>query len=78
MRRLPLLVVLLVMGCSSTTVKNPFSKPASRPDDPIYSLEEQKKRGRDAYSLPEDDPKLYPNAYISRNGPTGASGGYRY
>jgi hypothetical protein len=78
MRRLPAVLLLLALtGCSGTSVRGPFSRPNSRPDDPIYSLEEQKARGREAYSLPEDDSRYAPNAYINRYGPTGASGGYR-
>jgi len=45
------------------------SKP--RPDLPEYSIEEQKRRARDKYALPEDDYRTGPALQIDRPSPTG-------
>lgn len=42
-----------------------------RADLPGYTLDEQKQRGRERNTFIEDDPKLYPNGYVSRPGGVG-------
>lgn len=46
--------VLSSIGCCNYNgVRDARSKP--RPDDPRYTIEEQKRRARDKYALPETD-----------------------
>lgn len=55
MRRLLFLGVLLAAaGCASTV--GPFKRTASneRPDSPYYTIDEQERRGRSAWSLPDE------------------------
>jgi len=53
MRRLLLLGVLLLTGCSTTD--GPFRRNRSeRVDDPYYSVQEQQRRGRAGLSLPDE------------------------
>lgn len=61
------LLLLAVLGgalgglgcCNVARVRDAREKP--RPDDPSYTIEEQKRRARDKYALPlEDDYRLGP------------------
>ena len=38
---------------------------------PIYSIDDQKLRGRERYAITEDDFRIGPNGYISRPSPIG-------
>ncbi len=70
MRRLFLTGVLLAAGCEN--VIGPFqARPPQRVDDPRLPIAEQERRGRDRLPLPEDNPNLTPNLYISRPDPEG-------
>jgi len=42
-----------------------------RPDDPSYTIEEQKRRARDKYALPEDDFRVGPSTFNERPGGIG-------
>lgn len=62
-----LLILTVVMGasailatgcCNYRGVRDARSKP--RPDDPSYTIEEQKRRARDKYALPEPDFRVGP------------------
>lgn len=74
-RRLMLLSVLALVGC------NRFSGPLETrqlgrpdgyaPDGTRYSLDEQKKRGRERLAVSEDDYRIGPKGYIDRPSPIG-------
>ena len=42
-----------------------------RVDAPQYTIEEQQRRGRDKYAIPEDDVRIGPRGFIDRPSPTG-------
>ena len=42
-----------------------------RPDDPSYTIDEQKRRARDKYALPDDDFRTGPPLYNERPGGIG-------
>jgi hypothetical protein len=69
MRRLMLLGALVLAGCSGNLV-GPFSaRPPQRVDDPLISIPEQEKRGRDRLAYPDESPiktqNLAPPTYLS-------------
>ena len=68
----PLLIaaLLLVIGCQSDKGSLFYRKP-DRADDPMYSIEEQERRGRERLSTVEDYSELTPKVYIDRPGTTG-------
>ncbi len=70
MHRMMLLGLVLLAGCQNTVgpLANRFRE---RPDRPYYDIEEQKRRGRDRYPLPDDSPQVGPKTGISAYGPTG-------
>lgn len=54
------------------TYRNNRDRPrADRVDAPGYTIGEQEKRARSRLTLFEDDPRVSPEAGISRPGPTG-------
>ncbi|MFL5327801.1 MAG: hypothetical protein ACJ8C4_02715 [Gemmataceae bacterium] len=63
-------LVLLAAGCQSEKGSLFYRKP-DRPDDPMYSIEEQQRRGRERLSTIEDAGDLAPKAYIDRPGTLG-------
>ncbi|HMC67472.1 MAG TPA: hypothetical protein VKI65_21230 [Gemmataceae bacterium] len=74
MRRLCLLAALLLLGCGN--VVGPFGpRSPQRVDDPFVSIDEQERRGRDRYALPDEQAtridNLAPRTYIDRPGPHG-------
>ena len=74
MRRLLVLGALCLLGCGN--VVGPFGpRSTQRADDPLISIEEQQRRGRDRYSLPDESPaqlyNLAPRTYADRPGPSG-------
>lgn len=51
---LTVLLGLVAVGCCNLgRLRDAKSKP--RPDDPRYTIEEQKRRARDKYALPDPD-----------------------
>lgn len=63
-------LALASVGCGGIDgPRKNASKP--RPDLPQYSIEEQRKRARDKYALPEDDWRTGPSAYNDRPSPIG-------
>jgi hypothetical protein len=42
-----------------------------KPDLPEYSIEEQERRARDKYAIPEDDRRIGPPGFIDRPSPIG-------
>lgn len=70
MRRVFLLGALLLTGCQN--VIGPFqSRAPQRVDDPLLSIGEQQRRGRDRLALPEDQTGLAPKTYTDRADPHG-------
>jgi hypothetical protein len=66
------LLVAIVGAVGCRNVAGPLeARGKSRADLPGYSIEEQERRGRDRLATFEDDPRIGPNTYISRPGPTG-------
>jgi hypothetical protein len=62
--------VMTLVGCRN--VVGPLearSKP--KPDLPGYTIEEQERRARDKYAIPEDDWRVSPSGYIDRPSPVG-------
>ena len=70
MRRMMLFGVLILAGCQNT-IGPLANRNRERPDQAQYDIEEQKRRGRDRYSLPDDSPLIGPRTGISNYGPTG-------
>ena len=64
-----LLLALLATGCKH--IDGPFSARSKPAPVPGTSLDEQQKRGRDKYALPEDDRSIGPPVFVDRPGPTG-------
>lgn len=64
-------VLVLVTGCQNTVGPLMSRQRTGRPDDPFFPIEEQRRRVRDRSSLPLDDAKVTPDAYIGPYGPTG-------
>jgi hypothetical protein len=61
MRRLFMLGCLLLQGCQS--VSGPFApRTPQRVDDPLLSISEQERRGRDRLALPVESKNIAPNA----------------
>jgi hypothetical protein len=59
MHRLLLASLMLVAGCQN--IVGPFARrDPQRVDDPLLSIGEQQRRGRDRLALPEESPKLSP------------------
>lgn len=68
--------ILLLLGLIALTGCNRFSGPVEtrqlpRPDAPGYTIDEQKKRGRERLAISEDDFRIGPKGYIDRPSPTG-------
>ena len=63
-------LALAPVGCGGIDgPRKNASKP--RPDLPEYSIEEQRKRARDKYALPDDDWRTGPASNIDRPSPIG-------
>lgn len=67
--------IVLVMACGVAGCRNiegpcaAWHKP--RADLPGLTIEEQQRRARDKYAIPEDDFRTGPNMELDRSGPTG-------
>lgn len=69
MRRLYLVGLLFLAGCQN--VMGPFEhRKPERVDDPLLSISEQQRRGRDRLALP-DDSVLAPSTGVTTPGPHG-------
>lgn len=58
-----LATTLAVVGlgcCNTARVRDAKAKP--RPDDPRYTIEEQKRRARDKFAFPDDDFRAGPRS----------------
>ncbi len=71
MRRL-LLVGALLAACGCQGVIGPFERrKPERVDDPLISISEQQRRGRDRLALPEPSPNVAPRTFAELPGPFG-------
>jgi len=68
MRRLYLVSLLFLAGCQN--VMGPFERKPERVDDPLFSITEQQRRGRDRLALPEAS-VLAPPTGVDAPGPHG-------
>ena len=72
MRRTLLLLLPLLTLAGCTRYEGPLEvRRKDRADAPGYTIEEQERRGRERYAIPEDDPRIGPKAYADRPSPTG-------
>jgi hypothetical protein len=62
----------MLTGCQSVSGPR-ANRDKPRPDDPIFSIDEQQRRGRDRYPIVEDNPGLVPPGGIGRYGSTNPS-----
>jgi hypothetical protein len=70
MRRVFLIGLLLLAGCQN--VKGPFApREPQKVDDPLLSIGEQQRRGRDRYALPDESSASGPRTGLQRPGGTG-------
>jgi hypothetical protein len=76
-RRIVLCSVLClsVVGCRSNT-EGPRevmqkTRAGDRADLPGYTISEQRQRGRERYTITEDDPRIAPPVFIGRPDPLG-------
>lgn len=67
MRRVFLLGTLLLAGCQNVIGPFQYRKP-ERVDDPVYSIPEQKRRGRDRLALPDDSVYVAPPTKVESPG----------
>ncbi len=70
------MVLLAVIAASALAGCKDFNGPRKaiskpKPDLPEYTIEEQQRRGRDKYTIPEDNFRIGPNLNIDRPSPTG-------
>ena len=70
------LVLLAVVAASAGLGWKDFNGPRKaivkpKPDLPQYTIEEQQRRGRDKYTIPEDNYRIGPDLNIDRPSPTG-------
>jgi hypothetical protein len=67
MRRILLTGLLLLAGCQN--VLGPFApRKPERVDDPLLTIPEQERRGRDRLALPDDSPTVAPPTGTTREG----------
>ncbi len=70
------MILLAVLAASTLAGCKDFNGPRKavmkpKPDLPGYSIEEQQRRGRDKYTIPEDNFRIGPSLNIDRPSPTG-------
>ena len=75
MARQRMILLAALVGFASVGCKD-FDGPRKaavkpKPDLPGYTIEEQERRGRDKYTIPEDNFRNGPNLNIDRPSPTG-------
>jgi hypothetical protein len=64
------LATAALAGCKDFNgPRKAIAKP--KPDLPQYTIEEQQRRGRDKYTIPEDNYRIGPDLNIDRPSPTG-------
>lgn len=75
MRRTGILAALVLIAISAAGC-NRFAGPVAvrqmgRADAPGYTIPQQEQRGRERYTILEDDIRIGPKAYADRPSPTG-------
>jgi len=72
MRRIIPTLLLLATAAGCTRFAGPLAvRQTGRADAPGYTIDEQERRGRERYAIPEDDPRIGPRAFADRPSPTG-------
>lgn len=72
MRRSLILVALFLSSLGCTRFAGPIAvRHSGRADAPGYTLPEQERRGRERYTITEDDPRIGPKTFADRPSPTG-------
>ena len=66
-RSMLILLILTAAGCQSTRGGLLYRKP-DRPDDPMFSIEEQQRRGRERIATIEDSSGVAPKTFVDRPG----------
>lgn len=71
-RALMILGLILVAAPGCQFISGPReARMKPRPDLPEYSIEEQQRRARDKFAIPEDDLRTVPPGFIDRPSPIG-------
>lgn len=71
-RKLLVVIPLLLASLGCTRFAGPIAvRQMGRADAPGYTIPEQEQRGRERYTILEDDPRIAPKAYADRVSPTG-------
>jgi len=72
MRRTIILIALFLTSLGCTRYAGPLAvRNMGRADAPGYTIPEQERRGRERYTILEDDPRIGPKTYSDRVSPTG-------
>jgi hypothetical protein len=69
-------IALLMLVISGLSGCKGFDRPRDlrkmeKPDQPEFSIDEQQRRSRAKYAIPEDDSRVAPRGFIDRPSPTG-------
>ena len=72
MRRYLILLTLFLSSVGCTRFAGPVAvRHMGRADAPGYTIPQQEQRGRERYTILEDDIRIGPKAYADRPSPTG-------
>ena len=72
MRRTVILIALFLTSLGCTRFAGPLAvRNMGRADAPGYTIPEQERRGRERYTILEDDPRIGPKTFSDRVSPTG-------
>jgi hypothetical protein len=72
MRRSLILLAIVLTSAGCSRFSGPIAvRNSGRADAPGYSLDEQERRGRERYTITEDDIRIGPKTYADRPSPTG-------
>lgn len=72
MRRTLLILLAAAAGAGCRNIAGPLeARNKPRADAPGYTIEEQERRARDKYAIPEDDRRVAPPGFVDRPSPIG-------
>ena len=71
MRRLLPVGMLFLMGCANTIGPVEHFRDHTRVDDPLLTIPEQQRRGRDQLAMPDPSANVAPRTYAEFPSPTG-------
>jgi hypothetical protein len=72
MHRIIPVLLLFATAAGCTRFAGPVAvRQTGRADAPGYTIDEQQRRGRERYTIPEDDLRIGPKTYADRPSPTG-------